>query len=96
MMLGVSGTSTAFCGRLADYPDALLDNADGFGIEPASWSRRPGTPPGGTRLPHVLGDGFIERSEEVRGVDRTGELIPLDLLAHGVLHLRRSAKHRAR
>ena len=34
VMLVVSGISTAFCGLLADHSDALLDNADGLGIEP--------------------------------------------------------------
>src|SRR6187431_3184973 len=56
-------------------------------LQPSSCRPHARTLPGGPRLPHVLGDGLVERPVEVLGVDRARELVALDLLAYGVLHL---------
>jgi hypothetical protein len=39
-------------------------------------------------LPHALGERLVEGAEEVGGVNRTGELVALDLFADRVLHFR--------
>ena len=52
-----------------------------------------GTPPGGPRLPHKLGNGSVEGREEVVGVDGSGELVALDFRPHRVLHFREHERH---
>ena len=47
----------------------------------------PGRDPLGARLLLERGDRGLDRGEEVRWIDRPGQLVPVDLSAHRVLHL---------